>query len=231
MTAMPAGTCRNCSESVSYFARSCRQCGAPNQPNPVTTTIALLLLILLPLAALFGPRLVWNSAPQAPPGTASPATNTSTEPKAEPFEWIVQAMADCDAFAKQNSDTLYFLIVPVAPSATPAPGWRPGTIGNIGASAVLLGSADALLGLRNGSLELYREPLTFAVKDPASGTIYKWKPAVGVSELKSHEVNASSLTLGIQLGDGDIEWGPTLPVAKGTCYWTNPLVLPGKHGG
>ncbi len=41
-------------------------------------------------------------------------------------------------------------------------------------------------------------PLTFAVKDPDTNTTYKWKPASGVSELKSREVKAPSLTLGIE---------------------------------
>ena len=100
-------------------------------------------------------------------------------------------MADCEVLAKQNADILYFLIVPVKPSATPLPGWRPVTIGNLGQSASLLASADALVGLRNGALELYRDPLTFAVKDPDTNTTYKWKPANGVSELKSRELNGN----------------------------------------
>ena len=221
-----AGTCRNCGEAVSYFARFCPACGATNQPNPVTTIVALTVLVLLALGGVFGSKLLWKRA--APSEPAEPAAAPPAAETPEAFGWIAQAMADCEVLAKQNADTLYFLIVPVKPSANPVPGWRPVTIGNLGQNAALLASADALVGLRNGALELYRDPLTFAVKDPDTNTTYKWKPANGVSELKSRELKATSLTLGIELGDnGEIIWGPTIAIAKGSCYWTNPLILPG----
>jgi hypothetical protein len=214
---MPAGTCRSCGEAVSYFARFCPACGAANQPNPVTT-VALLLLLLLLLAAVLGAIFAWKR-----PSPTAPAADVP-----EAYGWIAQAMADCEVLAKQNANTLYFLIVPTKQSATPAPGWRPVTIGNLGQAATLLASADALVGLRNGSLELYRDPLTFAVRDPDTNTTYKWKPANGVSELKSRELKAASLTLGVELDNsGQIEWGPTIAIAKGSCYWTNPLILRG----
>jgi hypothetical protein len=184
----------------------------------VTTVAALLLLLLLLGAVLgyifFGKRTFYP-AQGGPPAEAP-----------EAYGWIAQAMADCEVLAKRNSDTLYFLIVPTKHSATPAPGWNPVTIGNLGQTATLLASADALVGLRNGSLELYRDPLTFAIRDPDTNTTYKWKPANGVSELKSREVKAASLTLGIELDNsGTIEWGPTIAIATGSCYWTNPLIL------
>jgi hypothetical protein len=214
---MPAGTCRSCGEAVSYFARFCPACGAANQPNPVTT-VGLLLLLLLLLAAVLGAIFAWKR-----PSPTAPAADVP-----EAYGWIAQAMADCEVLAKQNANTLYFLIVPTKQSATPAPGWRPVTIGNLGQAATLLASADALVGLRNGSLELYRDPLTFAVRDPDTNTTYKWKPANGVSELKSRELKAASLTLGVELDNsGQIEWGPTIAIAKGSCYWTNPLILRG----
>jgi hypothetical protein len=230
---LPAGTCRNCGSAVSYFARACPQCGAPNQPNPVTTVGALLFLVLVPLAIVLSTTFLWRKSTPHPSTAANvdPAT-TSVEPKPEAFGWIVQAMAECDVLAKKNKESLYFLIVPVTPSAAPVPGWQPATIGNIGTSASLLASADALVGLRNGALELYRQPLTFAVTDPDTKTVYKWKPAVGVAELKSREITATSLALGIQLGDSsEPQWGPTIAIEKGTCYWTNPLILPGARSG
>ncbi len=218
-----AGTCRNCGEAVSYFARSCPACGAANQPNPVTTVVALAVLVLLLLGGALGSWFLWKGAPSTETADPEPAGENP-----EAFGWIAQAMADCEVLAKQNADTLYFLIVPVKPSATPLPGWRPVTIGNLGQSASLLASADALVGLRNGALELYRDPLTFAVRDPDTNTTYKWQPANGVSELKSRALTATSLTLGIELNNsGEIVWGPTIAIAKGSCYWTNPLILPG----
>jgi hypothetical protein len=204
---------------VSYFARSCPACGAANQPNPVTTVAALSLLVVLPLAAVLGTMFVWKRA--NPDDPTAPAVEAP-----EAYGWIAQAMADCEVLAKQNADTLYFLIVPTKPTASPAPGWNPVTIGSLGQVATLLASADVLVGLRNGSLELYRDALTFAVRDPDTSTTYKWQPANGVSELKSREVKATSLTLGIELdSSGTVEWGPTIAIARGSCYWTNPLVL------
>jgi hypothetical protein len=225
---MPAGTCRNCGEAVSYFARSCPACGAANQPNPVTTLAALLILVLL-IAAGLGSMFIWKRA--ASPAPSATAESDPAKPAAEAPEaygWIAQAMADCEVLAKQNTEILYFLILPTKQSATPAAGWRPVTIGNLGQAASLLASADALVGLRNGSLELYSDPLTFAVKDPETSTIYKWKPANGVAELKSRELKATSLTLGIEFDDnGEIHWGPTIGIARGSCYWTNPMILRG----
>ena len=142
---MPAGTCRSCGEAVSYFARFCPACGAANQPNPVTTVAALLLLLLL-LAAVLGAIFVWKR-PSPAPAEPSPAKPAAEAPEA--YGWIAQAMADCEVLAKQNSGTLYFLIVPTKQSASPAPGWSPVTIGNLGQTAALLASADALVGLRN----------------------------------------------------------------------------------
>jgi hypothetical protein len=222
-----AGTCRNCGEAVSYFARSCPACGAANQPNPVTTVVALAVLVLLLLGGALVSWFLWKDA-DSPTEPGESATAPPADETPEAFGWIAQAMADCEVMAKQNADTLYFLIVPVKPSATPLPGWRPVTIGNLGQSASLLASADALVGLRNGALELYRDPLTFAVRDPDTNTTYKWQPANGVSELKSRALTATSLTLGIELNNsGEIIWGPTIAIAKGSCYWTNPLILPG----
>ena len=184
--------------------------------------VALAVLVLLPLSGVLGWHFLVRG-PAAPPAESGEAPTAETP---EAFGWIAQAMADCEVLAKQNANTLYFLIVPVKLSANPLPGWRPVTIGNLGQSIALLASADVLVGLRNGALELYREPLTFAVKDPDTNITYKWKPAIGVSELKSREINATSLTLGVELGgSSEIQWGPTIAIAKGSCYWTNPLIV------
>jgi hypothetical protein len=134
-------------------------------------------------------------------------------------------MADCDVYAKQYPDILYFLIVPLAPTGKTVAGWNPVETGRIGASAVLISSRDAIIGLRNGVLALYRKPITFAVKDTTTQTIYKWKPAAGVSELKSSESGLASPTLGFQFGEqADIEWGPAFSISKGTCYWIMPVI-------
>jgi hypothetical protein len=221
---MPAGKCANCDAAVSYFARACPSCGLPNQPNIVTTIAALALLVMLGGAFYVGARAFpW----ERPSNTTTNTPQTTTaEPAKDDYGWLVQAMAECDVYAKQNADTLYFLIIPLARSGTFVVGWDPVAMGRIGPSVTLVSSSDALIGLRNGVFVLYRKPFTFAVKDATTQTIYKWKPSTGVSELKSRESGYDSLTLGLQVGDSaDIEWGPTFTIVKGTCYWTNPVIV------
>ncbi len=128
---------------------------------------------------------------------------------------------------------MYFLIVPVTATGTSLPGWSPSPISTIGNSAALLTSTDAMIGLRNRVLALYQKPMAFAVSDPATNTVYKWKPAVGVTSLKTRESGLASLTLGFEIPDlaKEIEWGPTINLNKGTCYWINPLVRGGVRSG
>jgi hypothetical protein len=174
---------------------------------------------------------------EEPPQTASEAPATSSPPDASPdnaadYGWIVKAMAECEEEAKHKLDTLHFLIVPVTPTGTFLPGWSPSSIGNVGSSAKLLSSTDALIGLRNRALALYQKSLTFLVSDPVTKTIYKWKPAIGVAALNTSESGFDNLTLGFEMPEGgdDIQWGPTIGIGKGTCYWINLLVLAPSRG-
>jgi hypothetical protein len=226
MTGLPTGRCASCEAALSYFARKCFRCGRSNQPNAVTALTALAALIVLGGAGFLGARtFLW---PQPAP-TAEQATKPATpETGIGDYGWLVQAMADCDVYAKRDTDVLYFLIIPIAPSGNIVPAFQPATLGEIGSAATLVRSTDALIGLRNGAFVIYSKPLTFALRDQNMSTVYKWEPAVGVAELKSRKITATWLTLGVQLEGGkDVEWGPTLNVGKGTCYWTNPLIKAG----
>jgi hypothetical protein len=159
------------------------------------------------------------------PSASDPITDT-----ARGYDWIVKAMAECEEEAKLSPDTMRFLIVPVTAAGASLPGWSPSSIGTIGEVAVLLHTTDTMIGLRNGALALYQGPLTFAVSDPATNITYKWKPAVGVSELKAREIASTRLTLGLEIPDRGktIEWGPTITLRKGACYWINPLLRAGN---
>jgi hypothetical protein len=219
---MPPGKCANCDASVSYFARACARCGLPNQPNAVTTVAALALLVVSSAGIFFGARAYLDQRTAQQQDTTSPQTADS--PQGD-YGWLVQAMADCDVYAKQYADTLYFLIIPLAPSGKRVSGWTPAETGRAGTSASLVSSQDALLGLRNGVFTLYRKPLTFAVKDGATQTVFKWKPTNGVSELKSRESAIEQLTLGFQIGENaEVDWGPSFTTVKGTCYWIIPVI-------
>ena len=169
-----------------------------------------------------------KGAPQAESPPSEPTTDTASD-----YGWIVTAMAECEEEAKQRLDTLHFLIVPVTTTGLSLPGWSPDPISDVGDSAVLLNSTDTMIGLRNRALMLYQKPLTFAVSDPATSIVYRWKPAIGVTALKTRESSSPSLKLGFEIPDvaKDIQWGPTINLNKGTCYWINPLVRTGARSG
>jgi hypothetical protein len=229
MPEFPRGECQSCGAPVSYFALSCPDCHVPNQPNPVATIAALLAVILIGAAIALGVQVFHHKEAQqtsSEAADASPPSDPSADNTAD-YGWIVKAMAECDEAAKQQFDTLHFLIVPVTPTGSSLPGWSPSPIDNVGSSAKLLTSTDVLIGLRNRALALYQKPLTFLVSDPATKTVYKWKPAVGVVALNTRESGFDNLKLGFEMPDvaDDIEWGPTVALNKGTCYWINLLVL------
>jgi hypothetical protein len=235
MIRLPVGTCRSCGAAVGHLARACPRCRAPNLPNPVATIAALSAvaivggLIALSVTLVRGLRAP-ESAPSAgsAPGASAPTADTSTA-----YGWIVKAMAECEEEAKQRQDTLHFLIIPVTTTGLSLPGWSPSPIGPVGDSVTLFNSSDTLIGLRNGALALYRKPLTFALSDPATQTVYKWKPATGVTALKTRDSGIGSVTLGFEIPDvaKDIAWGPTINLSKGNCYWINPVVHAAGDGG
>jgi hypothetical protein len=240
MPEFPRRECRSCGAPVSFLALACPNCHAPNQPNPITTVAALLAVMLVGGAIALGVRVLNQQAlhHKDTRQSASAATDASPPADANPgdaadYGWIVRAMAECDAEAKQKLDTLHFLVVPVAPTGLSLPGWSPSPIGDVGNSAKLLTSTDALIGLRNRVLVLYQKPLAFVVSDPATKTVYKWKPAVGVAALNARELSFDNLTLGFEMPDvaDDIQWGHTVGIKKGTCYWINPLVLARSRSG
>ena len=235
MARLPAGQCHKCGAPVSHFARLCPACHAANLPNPVATIMALAAIVLAGGLVMLGAQAFRSRQAPPPPAPAESAPSTPEPPAAttQDYGWIVQAMAECDEEAKQRVDTLHFLIVPVATTGTALPGWSPSPIGAIGNSAVLLNSSDALIGLRNHALMLYRKPLTFLVSDPETDTVYKWKPATGVASLKRRGTDVNSLKLGFEIPEvaKNIEWGPVISLKKATCYWINPLVRPVPRSG
>jgi hypothetical protein len=104
------------------------------------------------------------------------------------------------------------------------PGWSAKPLSQVGASGALLSSTDALFGLRNHVLVLYDRPIAFAVSDPTTDTVFKWKPAAGLSSLKTRQTFAN-LKLGFKMSEtsDQIEWGPTVAIEKGSCYWIMAL--------
>jgi hypothetical protein len=233
MTGIAVGHCPRCGGAASYFVPFCPHCHARNLPNPVAAIAALAAVLLVGGLLALG----WwgldghGESPGAPSTLAPSAEAPGTDTKSD-YSWLITAMAECEAQAKHAGDAMHFLIVPVAPTGVSLPGWSPDVIGSIGDAITLLHSTDILIGLRNGALALYPKPVTFALSDPATKTVYKWKPSAGVTALNSREIGAGGFALGLNIPDlgNEIAWGPTIDLKKGSCYWINALVSAPVHG-
>jgi hypothetical protein len=224
---MAVGNCSRCGAAASYFAPSCPNCHARNLPNPVAAIVALAAALLAAGVIVLGWwALRGDAEPGSPPVALAPAAPQTTDDVKANYGWLMTAMAECEAEAKVQADAMRFLIVPVTATGISLPGWSPPVIGSIGDAVTLLHSTDTLIGLRNGALALYPKPVTFALSDLASKTVYKWKPAVGVSALSSRELAAGEFALGLDIPDvaKEIAWGPTIKLKKASCYWINALV-------
>jgi hypothetical protein len=81
----------------------------------VTIGAGLSGLLLLCAAILLAVQVVRHPRPLQPPSErpGKPGSTAPNEETADDYSWIVQAMAECDAEAKQKLDKLQFLIVPL----------------------------------------------------------------------------------------------------------------------
>src|SRR6516164_6646561 len=103
----------------------CRYCGAANLPNPVAIVAGLVGVLLIGGAITLAVLLVRGKAPGGPSNAAIQPPSGSGADSKEDYGWIVQAMADCEEEAKLKTDTLRFLIIPVATTGVVVPGWSP----------------------------------------------------------------------------------------------------------
>jgi hypothetical protein len=226
LTEMLERECPTCGEGVSVFAKTCPHCGAPNRAWLLGAAIvgALALLVVCVVAALvmaLGSRSVPTAdAPDAPAG------ERIEQKAAEDFAWLTTAMSECDMQARDDLDTLYFLVLPLASLANDDAQWREKSIIDIG-NAILLRSDDALEGLRSGALRLYSGQYDFRVLDVTTDMTYKWKTASGVSKVSAPHASAiTQFKLQFQTpgASGDAQWGDPFNRREGTCYWVNAIV-------
>jgi hypothetical protein len=217
--------CPNCGGRVFILGKSCPHCGAANKARVAGLLVAgalamLLVAVVVAVAVLLrGQRLPGADTPDTP-GSERVETKSTGD-----LGWLTAAMSECEAEAMKNLDTLYFLVLPLASLPADEEQWREKSISNIG-NAILLRSDDALEGLRSGTLRLYPGEYDFRIID-GSNTVYKWKPAVGVTKISAPDAGSIvSFRLQFQTSgsaDGG-EWGTPFPRKSGTCYWVNAIV-------
>ena len=191
---------------------------------------AVLIAALVATAALFaaiglqsGGWSAWTKSLLALPQgrIVAPANNQN-------FGWIERAIAQCEAEAARNADTLYFLVIPVVAPDGNQQAWLAKSNGTVGNLLLLLGSQDTLDGLRAGSLRLARRPFNFSILESSTPRVYKWKPALGVHKFAIRDANAvAAFKPGFEIpAGGETRWadGGAITREAGTCYWTGALM-------
>jgi hypothetical protein len=229
LTEMLESECPSCGDAVSVFAKTCPHCGVPNRARLLGPALvgALALLAVCVVAALvmaLGSRPVPTAgAPDAPD---APAGERVEQKAADDLVWLTDAMTECDAQARADLDTLYFLVLPLASLAKDDPQWREKSIIDIG-NAILLRAGDALQGLHSGALRLYSGQYDFRVLDVTTNATYKWKTATGVTKVSAPDASAiTQFKLQFQTSGaaGATQWGDPFNRQAGTCYWVNAIV-------
>ncbi len=218
--------CRSCRNGVLVFAQACAHCGAPNAARMAGRAIvgALAVCALAVLTALVviiaGIRLPAAAPADIPEGQEAIAAG------GEDLAWLSGAMDTCEAAAEKDNDTLRFLIIPLAPSPADNEQWRSKPL-NEGGNAQLLGSQDAMEGLKDGTLKLYRGEYDFRVLDEATNVVYRWKPGGGVMGFSTTDSGAIAL-FNVQFRtprhSADPGWGTSFVRQSGTCYWVSAVI-------
>jgi hypothetical protein len=208
-----AHECPECGETVSRFARACPECDAPN-PGWKTLVAAGTIAGLLVVAAIVaGSIWLWRWSQEVDVQAGGD------------FGWLTDAMAMCDDEAAQTPSTLFFIVIPLTAETADIAAWRAKSLNDIG-NGVLLKSADALDGLKDGMLKLSNKQYVFGVRDQMQ-VVYKWKAAAGVARFST--ADADGITrFNIQLLSGDkaseSEWGAAFSRQQGSCYWVNAII-------
>ena len=192
---------------------------------------ALAALALAALGRLIGERTPANTVPvagPASPGQLVPPIVQAPAPTAPPdVAAITKAMSDCDAAAARDTDSLYFLSLPLVPANRTDHDWRAVALQTIGNAYLLLSAKDALDGLRDGKLILRQNRYTFSILDSGSGATYSWTSATGMVRLQRKDSGAvKTLKLGFDFSDNQsgAQWSAEFKREPGTCYWVSALV-------
>jgi hypothetical protein len=166
---------------------------------------------------------------QAPAAPAAPAPTPSAEAMrpgavATDIQSIIQAMKDCDDEAAKDPDTMYFLVIPLAPAIRPVEEWT--AKGESYDTFILLPSKVMMDGLGDRSLVPRSLQYSLSLYDALTRRSYPLGAGSGV--LKSAQRNAAWLgnfRLGFDLtGSGQKpKWSNEFSRRKGVCYWVNVM--------
>jgi hypothetical protein len=216
--------CPVCGDDVFAFAKTCPSCGSPNKARiagyAVVGALSVLLAAMVVALVLSGHGIsTADTDPDTPAGERIVASGAD-------FVWLTDAMGTCEEQARQDTQTLYFLVLPLASLAKDDEQWRAKSIIDIG-NAILLRSDDALDGLKSGALRLYSGRYDFRVLDVGANAVYNWKPATGVTKVSAGDASAiTQFKLQFQTsGSGDNPpWGDPFNRQTGTCYWVNAII-------
>ena len=218
--------CPECGDSVFAFAKHCPHCGAPNTKARLAGFSVAGSLALLAVAVAVGLVLALSGHGVTTADTSAPSGERIEVKGAGDFAWLTDAMSACEGQAKQDAETLYFLLLPLASLAEDDAQWRAKSIIDIG-NAILLRSDDALDGLRSGALRLYTGAYNFKILDVGANTVYQWKPSTGVTKVSAPDSSAiTQFKLQFQLlgSESDAQWGDPFNRQTGTCYWVNAII-------
>jgi hypothetical protein len=220
------GECPNCGDRISILANSCPGCGAPSPARRARLVIAgalAALLIAIGVASIVvvgGHRLPATVRADAPAGLHGAAGAT------DDVTWLTTAMSTCETDAENDAGTLRFLVIPLAPVQKDDEQGREKALNEVG-NAVLLGSDDAVEGIKDGTLRIYPGEYDFRVLDDATGAVYKWKPADGVANFSTADSGSIAL-FKVQFrtprNSGDGQWGTAFVRQSGTCYWVSAVI-------
>jgi hypothetical protein len=218
--------CPDCGDSVFAFAKECPHCGAPNKKarlagfSVVGALAFLAVAVVVALAMALSGRGVTTADTSAPAGERIEAKGTGD------FAWLTDAMSACEAQAQQDTQTLYFLLLPLASLPEDDAQWREKSIIDIG-NAILLHSDDALDGLKSGTLRIYGGKYNFKILDVGANTVYQWKPSTGVTKVSAPDSSAiTQFKLQFQTSgsEADARWGDPFNRQTGSCYWVNAII-------
>jgi hypothetical protein len=162
------------------------------------------------------------AAPAAP--TPTPADATGRSAIATDIQSIIKAMKDCDDEAAKDPDTMYFLVIPLAPATRPVEEWT--TKGETYDTFILLPSKVMMDGLGDRSLVPRSLQYFLSLYDTTTRLSYRLGAGSGV--FKSAQRNAAWLgnfRLGFDLtGSGqNPKWSNEFSRRKGVCYWVNVM--------